>query len=61
MEHSLKIGVGKAPPDGGIVHCRRLNVRERFLRLLFGRRLRLTVLVPGDSVTSISIQEEGRL
>jgi hypothetical protein len=66
MSHTLKIGIGKdAPPDGagsscgGIVRCRKIAVRERLLRFLFGRKQRLTILVPGDSVRSLSIVEEG--
>ena len=59
MNHTLKIGVsGKTPPDGGIVRCRKLDMRERFMRLLFGEKRRLTILVPGDSVKSLSIFEE---
>ncbi len=34
-----------------------VTVREKFLRFLFGRRQRLTVIVPGDSVESLSINE----
>jgi hypothetical protein len=60
MSHTLKIGIGKdAPPDGGIVRCRKIAVRERFLRFLFGRKQRLTILVPGDSVRSLTIVEDG--
>jgi hypothetical protein len=59
MRHTLKIGIGKdAPPDGGIVRCRKIAMRERLLRFLFGRKLRLTILVPGDSVRSLTIAEE---
>ena len=58
MKHTLKIGLGKSrPPDGGIVRCRRVAVRERILRFLLGEKRRLTILVPGDSVQSLSITE----
>jgi len=59
MGHTLKIGVSKEPPNGGIVSCRKVTVRERMLRLLLGEKRRLTILVPGDSVKSLSIIEEG--
>jgi hypothetical protein len=56
--HALKIGIGReTPPGGGIVRCRRLLVREKLLRFLFGAPMRLTILVPGDSVQSLSITE----
>ena len=50
MEHTLKISVSKGPAQGGIVSCRSISVRERFLRFLLGDKQRLVVIVPGDSV-----------
>jgi hypothetical protein len=58
MHHTLKIGVGKVPQDGGIVHCRKRHVRERILQFLLGKRLTVTILVPGSSVKTLSIVEE---
>ena len=58
MGHTLKIGVSREPLGGGIVSCRRVCLRERLLRRLFGEQHRLTILVPGDSVKSLSIVEE---
>ena len=57
MEHNLKIGVSKKPKYGGVVSCRTVTVRERILRFLFGITMRLTIVVPGDSVQSLSINE----
>jgi hypothetical protein len=59
MRHKLRISVSKKPPDGGVVTCRTYDVRERFLRVLFGDKRRVTVLIPGDSVDEIAICEEG--
>lgn len=61
MAHTLKIGISKEPEsrDCGIVSCRRIDLRERLLRFLLGEKRRLTILVPGDSVKSLSIEEEG--
>lgn len=59
MKHSLKISVAKDPPFAGIVGYRKVTVRERFLRFLLGDRRTLTVIVPGDSVKSLSVVEEG--
>ena len=36
MKHTLQISVSKKPKNGGIVACRKVSVRERFLRFLFG-------------------------
>jgi len=63
MKHRLKISVsrdipgGTGPPHMTLVHCRRVSVRERFLRLLFGEKRRVTVIVPGDTVETVSIEE----
>jgi hypothetical protein len=57
MKHELKISVSKKPANCGIVSCRHLSVRERFLRLLLGKKTDLTVIVPGDSVEELAIKE----
>lgn len=60
MKHKLKISVSKEPQTGGIVTCRNVSIRERLLRLLFGDKRRVTVLIPGDSVGEIAICENGK-
>jgi hypothetical protein len=59
MRHTLQISVSKETPGGGIISCRHVTVREKLLRFLLGKRQRLTVIVPGDSVESVSINEVG--
>jgi hypothetical protein len=59
MKHTLRVRFSREPQDGGIVGCRHVTVRERLLRLLLGDKRRLTVIVPGDSVRTLSIIEEG--
>ena len=62
MKHNLTISVSKAAANPGVVSYRCINIRERLLRLLLGKKQRLTILVPGDSVESLAIkeiQEEG--
>ena len=57
MGHTLRISVSKGPAQGGIVSCRSISVRERFLRFLLGDKQRLAVIVPGDSVQELAISE----
>lgn len=57
MKHNLKISVSKKPKYDGIVSCRNVSVRERILRFLLGSPIKLTILVPGDSVEALSINE----
>ena len=63
MRHTLRITVSKAPRDGGIVGgivgCSRVKVREKLMSYLLGKERRLMVIVPGNSVRSLSIVEEG--
>ncbi len=57
MKHNLKISVSKYPQYGGIVSCRNVTIRERFLRFLLGEKQKLTILVPGDTVQELAICE----
>ena len=59
MKHDLRISVSKRPKYGGIVSCRCVSVRERILKFLLGNPARLTIVVPGDSVETLSINEVG--
>ena len=58
MNHTLNIKVSKERLSGGIMACRRLTVRERLLRVLLGSPVKLTVIVPGDSVDEVAIFEK---
>lgn len=57
MKHTLQISVSKKPVNSGAVSVRRVSIRERFMRFLFGDTVRLTVIVPGNSVEELSIRE----
>lgn len=57
MKQTLQISVSKKPVNGGAVSVRRVSIRERFMRFIFGDTVRLTVIVPGNSVEELSIRE----
>lgn len=57
MKHNVRIRVSKKPVNEGVVSCRKVAVREKLLRFLLGDKAKLTVLVPGDSVESLCIDE----
>ena len=57
MKHQLKISVSKVQQKGGIVRCRSVSMRERILRCLLGEKQKIMILIPGDSLESLSIQE----
>ena len=57
MRQTLQISVSKKPVNGGAVSVRRVSIRERLMRFLLGDTVRLTVIVPGNSVEELSIKE----
>ena len=57
MRHTLNIKVSKKRANGGVLACRQVTVREKLLRFLLGSPVRLTVLVPGDTVDEVAIKE----
>ena len=57
MQHNLRISVTRQPVNGGVVAIRSVSVRERLLRLLLGEKRKLTILVPGDTVSGIEIDD----
>lgn len=58
MKHSLNITVSKERKASGIMACCQLTVRERLLRWLLGNPVKLTLIMPGDSVDEVSIFEK---
>ena len=57
MTHKLKISISKKPLSGGLLNVRNITVREKVLRWLFGAPQKLTIIVPGNSIESVSIAE----
>lgn len=54
----LRVCVSREPKLDGVVSCRTISLREKVLTRLFGQKQRVTVLIPGNDVTSVSIHEE---
>ena len=55
MRHKLKISVSKEPQNGGVVRCRSVTLREKMLTRLLGRKERVMILIPGNTVESLDI------
>ncbi len=55
MRHTLNIKVSKNRANRGVFACRQVTMREKILRRLLGSPVKLTVLVPGDSVEEVAI------
>lgn len=61
MKHNLHISVSEKPKKNGMVSYKTITLREKVLRMLLGKKQRLTILVPGDSIEELAITkiEEG--
>ena len=57
---TLGIRISKQKVNGGVLSCRCVTVREKLLRFLLGTPIKLTVLVPGDTVSEVTINEGGK-
>ncbi len=57
MKHNLKISVSREPQAGGVVSCRTITLREKLLSRLLGNKQKVMVLIPGNSVSTVSITE----
>ena len=57
---TLSIKVSKQKINGGTLTCRCVTVREKLLRFLLGTPIKLTVLVPGDTISEVTINEGGK-
>lgn len=55
MKHNLHISVSDKPQRNGMVSCKSISMRERFLRMLFGQKQKIVILVPGDAIDELAI------
>ena len=54
--HHVEIGIKKPSPNQ-VLAARKVTLRDRLLNAIFGDGHKMVVLVPGDSVGTISITE----
>ena len=55
MKHNLHISVSDKPQRNGMVSCKSISLRERFLCRLFGKKQKIMILVPGDEIEELAI------
>ena len=56
MKHKLKIGVSKNSPKSNIVTYKKVSPDVK-VKDLIGESNKVTIIVPGDSVKSVTIEE----
>ena len=57
MKHNLCISVSKGPQKSGIVQCKNISIREKLLTRLLGHKQKVMILIPGNTVSAVSISE----
>lgn len=57
MAEKLKITVSKRDMAADVASCKSVSIRERVLRRLFGYKRRLMVIIPGDRVAQVAIEQ----
>ena len=55
MKQNLKVELSKTRKEDGVVFFKTITIRERILRLLFGEKQRIMLIVPGESVEKVTI------
>jgi hypothetical protein len=54
--HHVEIGIKKPSPNQ-VVAAKKMTIRDRFLNAIFGAGHKMIVIVPGESVGTISVTE----
>ena len=60
MSHSVSIAIKE--PDGKrqrVIQAKEMTVRERVMSALFGKKAKVLILTPYESVNEITIKENG--
>lgn len=57
MKHNLQISVSDKPQVNGVISCRNITLRERVMRMFFGRQQKIMILVPGDTIEELAIKK----
>ena len=58
LKHKVTIKVAKPGEDPGqVIESGRKTIRSKMLDLLFGKKVSLLVITPGDSVETVEIKE----
>lgn len=59
MKQKLAIRVGKQLADSRSLAIKNITMRERLLRLILGKSVGISIIVPGDKVNDVEISRIG--
>ena len=57
MKHNLHISVSDKPQRNGMVSYKSITLRERFMRMLFGKKQKIMILVPVTRLRNLPSQK----
>ena len=57
MKHNLTICMKTEPENGSLLRCKKVTMRERVMRRIFGDIQKIMIIVPGHSVEEVAIKE----
>lgn len=59
MQHSITVSVKDDDKKKAVVKAKEFTVREKVLSALFGKKAKVLVITPYDTVSQINIAEKG--
>ena len=57
MAEKLKITVSKKDMASDVASCRTVSIREKLLRRFFGYNRKVTILIPGDRIAQVAVEQ----
>ena len=60
MRHDINLTVRrKNRISESVMRCRKVGIREKLMRFVFGKTQAMTIIIPGETVDAIQIKEIG--
>ena len=57
MKHKMNINVSKEQESNGVLTCKKVKMKKGLFKKLFGDSQKVTIIIPGDSVSDVTISE----
>ena len=57
MKHKMNINVSKEQESNGVLTCKKVKMKKGLFKKFFGDSQKVTIIIPGDSVSDVMICE----
>ena len=57
MKHKMNINVSKEEESNGVLTCKKVKMKKGLFKKFFGDSQKVTIIIPGDSVSDVTISE----